>query len=248
MAAIDLDPKRDALLLDLDGTLVDIASSPDAVRTPPGLVDDLTRVRRRLGGALAVVSGRPISVIDDLLRPFRAVAAGIHGAELRVSDDGPVRRLDVARPSDEVHRRLSALARIPGVLVEDKGAAIAVHYRRNLSAAAEVAEAVRSILRDHPAEGLSALSGKAVIEVKPVSVNKGAAVLAIMENAPFAGRHAIYIGDDITDEAAFAVVSRSAGRGYAVGEPRLAAARGFADPSQVRAWLHDLPKSLGTAG
>lgn len=247
MAAIELDPKRDALLLDLDGTLVDIASTPDAVRTPPGLVDDLTRVRRRLGGALAVVSGRPISVIDDLLRPFRAVAAGIHGAEIRAAENGPVKRLHVARPSDEVHRRLSALGRLPGVVVEDKGPAVAVHFRRNPAAGAEIVEAIRAILRDHPAEGLSALPGKAVIEVKPVSVNKGAAVTAIMENAPFAGRRPIYIGDDVTDEAAFAVVSRAAGRGYAVGEPRLGAARVFADPSQVRAWLHDLPKSIGTA-
>lgn len=247
MADIDLDAKRDALFLDLDGTLVDIAATPSAVRSPIGLADDLARLSKRLGGALAVVSGRPIMVIDTLLKPFRPVAAGVHGAEIRTAPSGRIVRADVPELPGDLRRRLLALSSLPGVLVEDKGVSIAVHYRRNPAAAGKVAEAVSALLKENAGAGLTALPGKAVIEVKPSVVDKGTAVAALMTTTPFAGRRPIYLGDDVTDEAAFAVLPRWNGRGYAVGEPRVGASRAFADPAQVRAWIHGLPARLGAA-
>ncbi len=247
MADIDFDGKRDALFLDLDGTIIDLAPTPSGVRTPAGLVEDLARLTKRLGGALAVVSGRPIPIIDGLLKPLKPVAAGVHGGEIRNRAGGRVERVADFHMSDDIRRRLGTLARIPGVLIEDKDVSIAVHYRRNPAAATQVSELVAAVLREHKGEGLVALAGKSVLEIKPQAFDKGTAVTAIMADPPFSGRRPIYIGDDVTDESAFAVVSRWNGRGYAVGEPRIGASRAFADPSQVREWIHGLPSRIGAA-
>ncbi|MYE00072.1 MAG: trehalose-phosphatase [Alphaproteobacteria bacterium] len=227
----------DAIFLDLDGTLIDIAPTPDAARPAPGLPALLEETSQRAGSALAVVSGRPIREIDRILAPLALPAAGLHGLERRTA--GGAFRPPPALPRYCELR--AALARFanghPGLLLEDKGAALAVHYRARPDLGASVAAAVEDALGG-ARSGIAVQRGKAVVEVRPDCGDKGTAVMAFMSEPPFAGRRPVFAGDDITDEAAFRAVRQMGGVTVRVGsEGATAAEWRLADVAAVHAWL-----------
>jgi trehalose 6-phosphate phosphatase len=232
-----LDPVVDALFLDLDGTMIDIAATPGEVHAPASLVTDLAALCSSLGGALAVVSGRSIETIDALLAPLRVPAAGVHGAELRFDADGVLSRRPAPLVPNGVRWLLAPLARLPGVLIEDKGTAIAVHYRQAPSFSQKVRYTVERAVRAHPGEGLTVIAGKCVFEIKNAGFSKGTALAAFMARAPWSGRRPVFVGDDVTDEAAFAELPQWGGLGMAVGKDRPGAAARFGTAADVRAWL-----------
>ena len=227
-----------ALFLDFDGTLVEIAPRPDQVRVDPGLVPALEALRTRLGGALAIVTGRPVAVIDDFLAPARFDVAGLHGVERRV--DGRLAGGGAAGHPELRARmpRLQAMvADLDAVLIEDKGASVAVHWRLATPADAERAEAAVTAVAAELAGGYRLQLGKAVGEIVPASATKAHAIRAFLEHAPYAGRRAVFLGDDRTDEIAFASVAEAGGLGIRVGPGETAAARRLPDPEAVRALL-----------
>jgi len=229
-----------AVLLDIDGTILDIAPTPGAVTVPASLRQTLARLSRETGGALALVSGRSLSDIDLLFAPLRLPAIGGHGAELRPSASGA---MESEPPSldDGLRDRLAELAvGAPGILVEDKGYSLAVHYRLAPEQEGRVKEAVAAIKADWAEEPLEVLPGKAVIEIKSTGFHKGAAIRQLMQHQPFAGRRPIFIGDDTTDESAFAVMPEFNGLGFSVGRHARGTAHCFPAPSDVRRWLEHL--------
>lgn len=233
-----IDPSLDgaALFLDIDGTLLDIAPRPDAVAVPASLRADLGRVRAALGGALALVSGRAVGEIDRLFAPLVLPASGVHGAEFRPDPHGAAERL-APRIPDEVRAGVQAVvARHPGALFEDKGVAVAAHWRLAPEAGTAIEGAVRDLLRAAPSE-LAALRGHCVLEIKASALDKGRAVDRFMRAAPFAGRRPVFIGDDVTDEAAFAAARRRGGLAYSVGRPMEGAMDWFASAADVRRWI-----------
>jgi trehalose 6-phosphate phosphatase len=223
-----------ALFLDFDGTLVDIAPTPDAVVVPPGLTDALVRLAQRLHGAVALISGRPLAQLDQFLAPLRLPAAGIHGAERR-RPDGIVERRALAELDAvaDVAQRLAADR--PGLLVERKPCAVALHYRGAPECEALCRDAMQEVVARQPA--LHAIHGKMVIEVLPAGVSKGHAVEQFLLELPFAGRRPVFIGDDVTDEDGFAAVLRAGGVAVRVGSGPTVATHGLSSPQAVRRWL-----------
>lgn len=234
---------RLALFLDVDGTLLEIAPTPDAVSVPAGLVPLLIDLCHRLDGALALLSGRPLAQLDTLLAPFRPAAAGVHGAELRGVDGLVLEALPSPPLDPALRRRLAAeLAALPGVQLEDKGSAIACHYRAAPQAEAGVKALARAAQQAHPE--LAVLEGRMVVELRRAGADKGRALNALMETPPFAGRMPIAVGDDVTDLDAFRAAEALGGRGLAVGTA-LAPGRPcvFAGPAAVLAWLDGLARA-----
>lgn len=226
-----------ALFLDVDGTLVEIAPSPAATRVPLRVIEALAAVRERLGGALALVSGRPIADVDRLFAPLTLPAAGIHGAERRDAA-GRVRLRDDRAALAPARRVLAAWAAMhQGVLLEDKGSALALHYRlapdvepdaRRIAATALAAAGPAFRLRD----------GKNALEIGADSVDKGQAIEAFMREPPFSDRVPVFLGDDVTDEDGFAAVNRLGGHSIAVGVERATQARWrLASELQALTWL-----------
>ena len=208
---------RWAVFLDVDGTLVEIAARPDLAQAPPVLIDLLSRLPPRLGGALALVSGRSIASLDVLLAPLDLPVAGLHGLERRDAS-GYVHHAvaDEDRLHEAKHELWQFAERHAGLLVEDKGPAVAVHFR----AAPELEPAVRATLEpiaERLGSGWCLQPGKKVLEIKPTGRNKGTAIAEFMREAPFAGRVPVFIGDDVTDEAGFAVVNGLGGYSVGVG-------------------------------
>jgi trehalose 6-phosphate phosphatase len=230
-----------AVLLDIDGTILDIAPTPGAVIVPASLRQTLRRLLRETGGALALVSGRSLGDIDLLFAPLRLPAIGGHGAEVRPSPHDNV-ETEYAQPLDGGLRdRVTELAvGAPGVLVEDKGYSVAVHYRLAPEQEGRVKKAVAAIKADWPEQPIEVLPGKSVVEIKPAGFHKGAAIRELMQHKPFAGRRPIFVGDDTTDESAFAVMPEFDGLGFSVGRPMPGTAHCFAAPSDVRGWLERL--------
>ena len=227
-----------ALFLDVDGTMLDLALRPDAVVVDPALRETLSTLHALLGGALAIVSGRPIREIDALLALDDVAAAGLHGAELRaegyatLAQPVPNPRLDPVRA-----RALEIAAAIPGVLVEDKGGAIALHYRTVPQAETATRNAALELLVLAGSE-YELIHGNAVVELKPSHADKGTALATLMQIAPFAGRTPWMIGDDLTDEDAFVEANRERGVSVIVGPRRPTLARyALAGPAAARAWL-----------
>jgi trehalose 6-phosphate phosphatase len=231
------DLRRCAILLDIDGTILDLAPAPQQVWVPPGLRQTLARLDELTGGALALVSGRSLNDIDLIFSPLELTAVGGHGAEMRLAaGTEPVMR---ANPlSAGLKRRLAAVRELgPGILVEDKGYALALHYRLAPERGEAVLAAVETICRDARDDRVELLPGKLVIEVKAAGVNKANAVCELMERAPFANRNPIFIGDDTTDEPVFAIISRFGGLGFSVGRIAPHVNGHFENPESVRAWL-----------
>lgn len=233
-----------ALFLDVDGTLLPIAETPDAVAVSARLRAALRRLAPALGGAVALISGRPIAGLDRLFDPLRLPVAGLHGLERRDAAN-TLHTVASAAGVDKLRDPLRAFAAAhPGVLLEDKGAALALHYRR----APAVAAAARQLVRDLAGAmhgKLRVLDGKMVLEITSPLVDKGMAISAFMDEAPFAGRRPVFIGDDVTDEDGFEVVNDLGGYSIRVGAAEIsAAAYQFADVASVLGWLEALPSRL----
>lgn len=224
-----------AVFLDFDGTLVELAPTPEAIVVPPRLPSLLQALSRHFTGALALVTGRSLSNLDRHLG-LSLPAAGQHGVETRLRADRPVAG-QPAPALDAVRRRVRALAgERPGLVVEDKGATLAVHYRGAPEAAGEVADRLGALVRASSGE-LELLEGKSVCEVRPAGIDKGAALEAFLREPPFAGRRPLMLGDDVTDEAGFAVALRAGGTAIKVGGGESLAPWRLPEPQAVRAWL-----------
>ncbi|MEY4711485.1 MAG: putative trehalose 6-phosphate phosphatase [Pseudomonadota bacterium] len=220
-----------ALFLDFDGTLVDIASHPQAVVVPPGLPDTLRRLRDLLAGAVAVVSGRPIQQIDRFLAPLVLSVAGVHGAERRRANG--TLAWQAVQPMEPVEAAAQALARAhPGLVVESKRGSVALHYRQAPQLEALCLAALQAAVEQVP--GLTLLCGKRVVEAKTSCASKSQAIEAFLEEAPFHGRLPVFVGDDVTDESGFASVQRRGGIGVKVGPGPTAARVRVADPRAMR--------------
>lgn len=225
-----------ALFLDIDGTIVDIAATPEAVDVPESLKLSLSRVRETLGGALALISGRTLSAIDELFAPLKFAAAGAHGAELRAAPNGAVERAHTHLSAAE-RAILAGVAKLdPRLRLEDKGYSVAIHYRNALELEDEVLTRVRDEVAQF-GESLRILHGKAVVEVKPHGFNKGTGLGYLMAHHPFAGRQPVFFGDDVTDEDALAALPEFRGVGISVGRLLPGAGSQVATPREVREWL-----------
>lgn len=243
------DMRRGAILLDIDGTILDFAPSPRQVSVPPDLRQTLTRLSDLTGGALALVSGRSIDDIDLIFSPLRLAAIGVHGAEMRTDSGAPVQKR--ASPlSEGLKHRLAQIAKLgPGIFAEDKGYSLALHFRQSPASESELLRAIRAICAAVPQEAVEILPGKFVVDIKPAAITKGEAVRALMQYPPFAGRHPIFIGDDTTDLSVFEVVPEFGGRAYSVGGIAADVDGHFETPEIVRAWLARIAaESLGAAG
>jgi trehalose 6-phosphate phosphatase len=227
-----------AVFLDVDGTLVELAETPDQVRARPGLVTLLQDLRARLDGALALVSGRTIREVDEIFAPETFPTAGIHGAEIRMQA-GDVQRI-AADPQalDPVRRAFGRFAAMhDGTMVEDKHFAIALHYRRRPDLATAVEDLGEEVAATLGVD-LDVLAGKMLVEVRVRAAHKGAAIETLLATAPFAGRRPVYVGDDVTDEDAFRTVNAREGTSIGVGRRAGTAARyAVPDVTAVYEWL-----------
>ena len=227
-----------ALFLDVDGTLLDFAETPEQVSVPSGVPDLLRALHDFLGGALALVSGRPIATLDRLFAPLRLPAAGQHGAELRATALGEIVRTPPPSHLAEVSAGLRRFAAThPGILVEDKNASVAVHYRRAPQFRDELEAFTRAAIATNN-EHMEILEAVMAFDVKLRSVDKGRAVAWFMNRPPFTGRVPVFIGDDHTDEYGFAEVAERAGYAIQVGtsRPRVTPWH-IATPADLRQWL-----------
>ena len=235
-------PPRPAVFLDFDGTLVNIAETPDAIIVSSDLVDLLGHVRSRVDGALAIVTGRRIMEIDHHLSPLILPTAGLHGIERRRAEDAGIIELPKSRQVHILRERLERSSLLQnGVSLEDKGSGIAIHYRQ----APDTADAVKAALREASSDldELHLIEGKMVVEAKRRDVNKGIAIGEFMELPPFEGRTPVFLGDDVTDEDGFQVVAGLGGVAIKVGDGPTSAPFRLADSLRVMEWLELLAHS-----
>lgn len=228
-----------ALFLDFDGTLVDIAEHPDAVTVDPALPDVLRRLQERLGGALAIISGRPIGFLDGRFAPYSFDAAGLHGLEHRIGG-----RLFLCDPDDHpqlramVGRLGQILAQKPGLIVEDKGCSAAIHWRlaphEKEFALATAHAAVEALGSDYRIQ-----HGKAVAEILPSAAGKGKVIEKFLQQSPYRGRRPIFVGDDLTDEHAFKTVNAHGGLSIRIGGGETVARERLGTPEELRYCLSE---------
>ncbi|AOW47273.1 trehalose-phosphatase [Acetobacter ascendens] len=222
-----------AFLLDFDGTLVDIAPTPESVVVPNGLLDSLRHLREACGDALAVVSGRPIDQIDHFLGDVPFAVAGEHGVAIRHRPGGPIERAALpSLPLEWLAQARDLLATLPGTRLEHKEGGFVLHYR----AAPEAAETLRQAASEWVQQSKGTfllLPAKMAWEIRPAGIDKGYAVSLLMESPPFTGRKPVFVGDDVTDEDAIAAVRRMGGVGLRIPSD-------FPTPSIFRAWLGSL--------
>ena len=227
-----------AFLLDIDGTLLDLAPTPREVWVPPDLTSTLRRLHERTNGALALVSGRSLNDIDLIFAPDQFPAVGGHGAEMRLSVDSEAVAIHAPPLDKELKRRLATIAKLsPGILLEDKGYSLALHYRLAPHAEKAIYEAVSLIRADLPNAPIEVLPGKCVCEIKQSGFDKATGVRELMSHPPFCGRRPIFICDDVTDESVFAIMPEIGGRAFSVGRRAQGVAGHFDEPRDVRAWL-----------
>lgn len=230
-----------ALLLDIDGTLLDLAPTPREVWVPPDLAETLSRLHDRTLGALALVSGRSLNDIDLIFAPAQFPAVGGHGAEMRISADSEAVATHAPPMDKELKRRLAAIAKLsPGILIEDKGYSLALHYRLAPHAEEAIYAAVSLIRAELPNAAIEVLPGKCVCEVKQSGFDKATGVRELMTHEPFRGRRPIFIGDDVTDESVFAIMPDLGGLAFSVGRRAQGVTDHFDEPRDVRAWLSRL--------
>ncbi len=238
----DLIPPFDqcAFLLDIDGTLLDMARTPREVFVPPGLAETLKELLVRTDGALAMVSGRSLDDIDFIFGPeFPAV--GGHGAEMRVSVNSNSVMTNAPPMDISLKRRFAKLAEMSeGILLEDKGYSLALHFRLAPECEEAIYDGVSAIRADLPNAPIEVLPGKFVCEVKHSGVTKATGVMELMTHAPFKGRRPIFLGDDVTDESVFAIMPDMNGLAFSVGRRAQGIDGHFDEPENVRRWLASL--------
>ena len=224
--------RNDALFIDFDGTLAELGPDPDAIRLDPSTASALSRLAERLGGAVAILSGRDLRDLasrtpDDLWR------AGGHGLEILAPGVAPPD--PPGPPSDDVLEILRAVARRPGVRLELKGPVAALHFRAAPDAEADCLAAARAAAATSP--DLVMQAGKMVVEVKPSRAHKGLTLEKLCRQMPFAGRRPVMFGDDTTDEDAIRAALALGGTAVKIGEGDSAAPIRAENPAALRAWL-----------
>ncbi len=218
-----------ALLLDLDGTLIDFAPTPDAVLVPPGLPQTLTTLRDRLGGALAIITGRPIAEVDALLPGIAHAVAGEHGGAVRAAPDAALERPAFPPiPEAWLTRARMVIGAHPGTILERKTNGVALHFRKRPIAGPALRDLAERLVAALPSHAV--LAGNMVWEVRPRGIDKGRALAALMQRPPFAGRIPLFVGDDATDEDAIRAARDLGGIGLRVDAV-------FGAPQGVRDWL-----------
>ncbi|GBQ87694.1 trehalose-phosphatase [Gluconobacter albidus] len=237
MIQVPFSPSRAALLLDFDGTLVDIAPTPEAVRVPDGLTADLQRLRDMLDGALAIITGRPIAQIDHFLPGIPYAVAGEHGVAVRPAPDQEVRqRVLPLVPADWTAKSEELAVRYPGASIEHKKAGMVLHYRR----VPEAESAFRELTSVWPVEshGFHLQDAQMAIELRPLGIDKGKALEELMAEPPFRGRLPLFAGDDVTDRDGVRAARQMGGEGWLIPDD-------FPDAATFRRWLHDLSEGRG---
>jgi trehalose 6-phosphate phosphatase len=220
---------RTALLLDLDGTLLDIAPTPDAVVVPAGLIASLRTLRGHLDNALAVISGRPVDQVEALLPDTVHAIAGEHGGAIRHAPGEPLQRTDLPTPPEAWFAAGARIAAAhPGAALERKANGFVLHYRAAPALGPVLGEAMAALAEG--SDRFVVLPARKAWELRPRGADKGIAVEALMRRAPFAGRVPVFIGDDVTDEDGIAAARRLGGVGLRVADA-------FGTPTGVRAWL-----------
>ena len=230
-------PPHTALFLDFDGTLVALADQPEQVVVPPELLPLLVHLQTRLGGALALVSGRRLQDLDQFLAPLQLPAAAEHGA-IRRTAQGDVYSAPTPHLAAIEMAMHSLVSRHPGLRLEPKQTSLALHYRHAPALAALCHDTLVTALHGRP--DLTLLHGKCVLEVKPAHIGKGQAIAAFMQEPPFTGRVPVFAGDDVTDEAGFVAVHTLQGRTVKVGAGPTCAQHRFDNPAALLDWLHTL--------
>jgi trehalose 6-phosphate phosphatase len=226
-----------ALFLDADGTLLELVDDPSAVELDPEVLESLARIDRESGGAIALVSGRPLEQIDRIFAPLRFPAAGLHGYERR-NRSGRVTRSDLDPGAlAPVRARFERfVAEHPGSLLEDKILSLALHYRRAPEAAGDAGTLARGLAAALPG-GFRLQPGKMVLEVKPGGATKGTAIAEFMAEAPFRGRVPVFVGDDATDEDGFRFVNERFGHSIKVGRGTTDAKHRLQNVEAVKDWI-----------
>lgn len=236
LAPLFRDPGRYALFLDIDGCLIDLAETPDGITVPDGLPETLAQLSGRMGGALALVTGRKMEWVDATFGQVFPLA-GLHGFQRRRAD-GKVLEVTVPPGLDIARARLARFEDEAGLVVEDKGIAIGLHYRQAPQRLPEATQAMEAVAAE--LGGAWELQfGKSVIELRPAGATKGAAVTAFLDEAPFKGRTPITIGDDVTDETMFPVANARGGLSIRIADPSepTAATAHLPSPTALRAAL-----------
>jgi len=239
-----LDLASTALLLDVDGTILDLAATPSSVEVPRALRTSLGVLHGRCGCALALVSGRLIENLDALFSPLRLPAIGGHGAQIRLRAHEPVHFRTGPVIGSALRRLVEGLALDPRIVVEDKGSSLAVHYRLAPELGPSLEVKLRAMVDAVAADALDLLHGKLVIELKSAKVNKGEAVRELMQRAPFARRTPVFVGDDVTDQSVFRMLPGFGGVGYSVEHLMAGASAAFRSPGDVRVWLVHLSEQV----
>lgn len=233
-----------AIFLDFDGTLVELADRPDAVRVDEATLALLEALRARADHALAVVSGRDIAVVDSMLRPLVLPVAGVHGLQRR---DAAGRLHCVAFEACELASvALSLEEQIggePGVVIEIKTGAVALHYRQRPELELRCRQIVETMLRRRP--DLELMHGKMVFEIRAQGSDKGDVIEAFLQEPPFRGRTPIFAGDDLTDEVGFAIVNARGGISIKIGESSTLARFRAASVHELHLWLAELSRAPG---
>jgi trehalose 6-phosphate phosphatase len=227
-----------AYFLDADGTLLDIVPRPEDVVADDGLRTLLAELAGAARGALALVSGRAIKDIDRIFAPLIFPAAGLHGGEIRFPDRS--RSSPAAGAMDAVRPSLAGfIAAHPGLRLEDKGAALAIHFRQRPELGDEVLDFVGLLAQQ---SGLAVQQGKMVTELRQAQHDKGNGIAALLANPPFSGRKPVFIGDDLTDESGFRFVNAQGGVSVRVGPAGIASDAHYRlpDPASVRGELRRL--------
>jgi trehalose 6-phosphate phosphatase len=232
-------PARWAFFMDIDGTLLDMAPTPDAVMVPPGLIETCARLAEKFDGAVALSTGRRVSDADRLFRPLKLVTAGVHGTEVRRDAGGDIMMLVPPVPANIVQAINDLTLIAPAILVEQKGAGMAVHYRNAPDARDTLEAELRRIVRGYA--DFVVRPGRKVLEVIPNGYSKGTVLDWLMKREPFRGRCPIMIGDDYGDQSALLAAERHGGFGLKVAGEHFSRARSdFDGVADVRAWLETL--------
>jgi len=241
-----IDLARDTLLFDVDGTLLDLAPRPENVCVPATLRENLARLDLLCGGAVALVSGRKLAIIDRLFLPLSLTTIGAHGAELQRTPGGPVEQC--APPlAERVRKAFAGLGDLdPRIVVEDKTYTLAFHCRAARDRCAELVQLAGERLKPFQPEFVM-LCGKDIVEVKSAAFSKGTALRKLLAASPFKGRRPIYCGDDTTDEDAFVALSDFGGVGVSVGHRMAGAAFTVPAPADIRNWLAGIAARNGGA-
>ena len=234
------------MFLDIDGTLIEMAPTPDAVVVSPELPGILTGLAETLGGAVALSTGRQVVDADRLLAPLQLTTCGVHGTEARTVPGGEILMLVPPVPSELVDAVIAMVREVPGILIEQKALGLAVHYRHNPDARPLLLRELAGVLRKFTDYTL--YPGRRVLEIIPKGYSKGTALTWVMRLGPFKGRRPIMIGDDAGDQPGFSAAEKHGGFGLKVaGEHFSLEEADFPDTTQVRSWLAKLAQVPGVA-